>query len=173
MRKSQLVKHLSSLNEDELREEILRLYDRLDKVRQYYTMELGSEADRKKKYDAVKKEIIAKFATKSRRRPRRPRIQKIQRILSAAAKMSVFDFEMIDIYLFTVEEGLKFMRVYNFESTPLYNLIVKSFEKASQLIDLNHMHDQYRERCSQILGNARISKDIHKQINSNFDKIYG
>ena len=86
MRKSNFVKHINALNEEELREEMGILYQKLEEVRKYYTMELGSAKDREKKYALAKKEIKAKFATKGIRKPRRPRVQKVRQILKKSDK---------------------------------------------------------------------------------------
>mgnify|MGYP000698510814 CR=1 FL=1 len=173
MRKSHFKKHIEALSEQELREELDLLYSRLEEVRKFYTMELGSSKDRQKKYEAAKKAIAAKFATKGIRKPRRPRIQKVKQILNATGKMSVLSYEMIDIYLFTVETALNFMAKYNFYSVPIFNTVVQSFENALTLIEENKMDMEYEERCRQILGNSRISRDIHHLVNESYQRIYG
>jgi len=81
MSKAKFSKHLKELNIEEMKHELLQLYTSIPEVRQHYAMELGTEADRKKIYDKVKKNIESKYATKSYRRPRRPRIQKINTLL--------------------------------------------------------------------------------------------
>jgi len=138
MRRSTFLKHIQSLEEEDLRAELKLLYDKVKEVKQFYTMEIGSSEDREKKYKKAKEEIAAKFKTKSYRKPRRPRIQKINKIVSELAKISVFNYEMIDVYLFCAETGLKFMREYRFESTPVNNLICNSFKKAILLIEENN-----------------------------------
>ena len=161
MRRSTFNKHIDQLGEDELREELGVLYSKFEAVRTYYSMELGSEKDRQKRYESAKKEIRAKYATKSYRKPRRPRIQKINKILSELKKMSVFGFEMIDIYLFNVEEGLKFMKEYNFYSSPLFNILNNTFEKALILIKDSRMEDQYAPKVEKILKDSRIDFELH------------
>jgi len=172
MRKTNFLKHIRALSEEELREELDQLYTKLEEVRKYYVMELGTTKDRNKKYEKAKKEILAKFATKGIRKPRRPRIQKVNKILKDTRKLSVFSFEMIDIYLFTVESALNFMHRYNFYSTPLFNIINNSFSEAVVIILDNHMESDYFERCKQILDNARISRDIRNAIKESYSKIY-
>jgi hypothetical protein len=172
MRKSQFIKHINALGEADLREELNMLFTKLDEVKKFYTMELGSAADRQRKYDAAKSDIKAKFATKGIRKPRRPRIQKVKQILSATEKLAVFNFEMIDLYLYTTESALKFMGKYNYLSTPLFNIINNSFDRAVDLIIENKMAVDYEERCRKILGNARISRDIHSGIKASFNRIY-
>ena len=64
MRKSKFKKHIDQLEEDDLRDELLGLYDKLEEVRHYYQMELGSQEEREKRYVKARKEIEAKYKTK-------------------------------------------------------------------------------------------------------------
>ena len=173
MRKSVFLKHIEQLDEEDLRQELLTLYDKVKGVNKYYAMELGSEKEREKYFAGIKKQIQSKYATKSLRKPRRPRIQKINKILSDAAKTVLFDYEMIDIYLFNAEEGVNFMIIYNFYSTPVFNSIVNSYVKALDLIDTSRMKDNYAEMSNRILLLARINNDLYSTMKSHFEKIYG
>ncbi len=161
MRKSKFKKHIDQLEEDDLRDELLGLYDKLEEVRHYYQMELGSQEEREKRYVKARKEIEAKYKTKSFRKPRRPRIQKVKKILSELEKLSVFSYELIDIYLFDVETALNFVRKYDYFTQVLYNNISTSFEKACQQIHLNLMDEKYSERCENILVLSRYIPELH------------
>ncbi len=172
MRKSRFIKHINQLAEEDLRSELLELFDQLETVRSYYQMELGSQDDRKKKYLQAKKLILAKYKTKSIRKPRRPRIQKVKKILSELNKLSVFSHEMIDIYLFDVECAIDFIRTYDYFTTVLFNNTSFSYEKALQLIDQNLMHDLFKERCIVILERSRYILELHLAMSTNFEKHY-
>jgi len=172
MHRSTFLKHIKNLEEEDLRQELKMLYDKVKAVKQFYTMEIGSTKDREKKYTKAKEEITAKFKTKSYRKPRRPRIQKINKIVSELNKISVFNYEMIDVYLFCAETGLKFMREYNFESTPVNNLICKSFQKAILLIDTNRMKDEFEDRCTMILNDANYYWQIKGELENAFQTVY-
>ena len=160
MRKSKFLKHLERLNEEDLRAELSLLYEKLDEVKKFYKFELGDSKDKEKYYQKVKTNIKSKFATRSFRKPRRPRIQKLNSLLSQLKKDVVFDFELIDIYLFTVETAVNFMHEYYFQSEPLYNLILKYFEVACQLIESNLMHDEYKDRVWRILQKIKFYRAI-------------
>jgi hypothetical protein len=155
MRKSDLIRHLDQLELDDLRQEVLSLYDSVKGVKDYYAMELGSEKERQKLYDKAKKDIVSKFATKSRRKPRRPRIQKLNLLLNKLDKSSVFPHEMIDIYLFACEQAINFKIDYRFKSDPLDNTITGTFQKAIDLITAQGLIQDYNDRCS------RLFEDIH------------
>lgn len=164
MRKSKFKKHIDQLEEEDLREELLDLYDKIEEVRHYYQMELGSQEERQKRFIKARNEIEAKYKTKSFRKPRRPRIQKVKKILSELEKLSVFSYELIDIYLFDVEVALNFVQKYDYFTQVLYNNISTSFGKACQLIDLNLMHEKYSERCENILMLSRYIPELHRNL---------
>lgn len=151
LRKSQFIKHLNHLSESELRDEILTLFDNVPEIKTYYTMELGSEADRKKIYDKAKKEIASKYTTKSIYNPRPPRIQKINAILSNMKRKSIFAHEMVDLYLYDVEMALEFSRKYDFSTLTLSNHIAKSYKAACDIINEQQIHSEYAQYCFDLL----------------------
>jgi len=154
MRKSTFLKHINQLDENELKEELMLLFSKVSAVSQYYKMELGSASERQKTYDKAKSEIESKYKTKSYRKPRRPRIQKIKKIISELKKVTVLEYEMIDIYLYNAECASNFHNEYDFYSTPLFNTILQSFESALDLIKQNKMEDIYKERCLKIVNSC-------------------
>lgn len=164
MRLSNFKKFVDSLGEEELREELLRVYTKLDSVKTFYKMDLGSDKDRKRIFDKAKKEIAKKYLTKSYRKPRRPRIQKVNKLLSETRKSTVLDYEMIDIYLFTSETALEFMREYHFFSDVLVNNICNTFEKAQNLIKDNLMEEEFAERVEAIREKSKYSWELKKRI---------
>jgi len=164
MRKSSFQKHIKQLNEEDLRSELMMLFSKVKEVSEYYKMELGTSADRQKMYDKAKKEITAKFATKSYRRPRRPRIQKINLIIRSTEGKSVIDYEMIDVYLHTVETAINFMIDYRFKSTPVDNIILKLFPKAYALIERSLLGDEYNERCENIMSSLYFDGPLHAEV---------
>lgn len=160
MRLSNFKKYVNSLEEEELREELLRLYNKLEGVKTFYKMDLGTDKDRKRVFDKAKKEIAKKYLTKSYRKPRRPRIQKVNKILAETRKSTILDYEMIDIYLFTSETALGFMREYDFFSDVLVNNICNSFEKAQNLIKDNLMEDEFKDRVEKLREQSKYSREV-------------
>jgi len=146
----------------------MRLYKNVPEVKTYYSMELGSEKERKKLYDRAKKEIVAKYATKSYRRPRRPRIQKINLILGEMKRKSVFAHEMADLYLFDVEQAVAFSRKYQFYSDVLSNHVIKVFNEACRIILEQVLQDLYKSRCQDILDNILYYPTIHMELEPTF-----
>lgn len=172
MRKSTFQKHINNLEEEDLRAELMMLFDKVKAVGQFYKMELGNEADRKKMYDKSKKEIASKFATKSFRKPRRPRIQKAYKILKDIKEQAVFQHELIDIYLFTTETAWSFMDDYEFYSTPLHNMIVNSYKNALELIKISRMEDDFKERSEKMVLSVKYHRDLQNELKSIFSRVY-
>lgn len=164
MRLSSFKKFVDSLSEEELKEELLRVYTKLDEVKTFYKMDLGTDKDRKRIFDKAKKLIAKKYVTKSYRKPRRPRIQKVNKILSETRKSTVLDYEMIDIYLFTSETAVNFMIEYDFYSDVLVNNICNTFEKAQNLIKDNLMEEEFAERVEQIREKSKYSRELRMRI---------
>lgn len=172
MRKSVFLKHIEQLDEEDLRSELSQLFDNIAEVRAFYKMELGSIKDRSKFYDKIKQDIAAKYKSRSRRRPRRPRIRKVQAILSRIEKISVFDHELIDVYLFDVGEALGFARSYDYFSQVLFNNITSSYKNALERIEHNRMQDDFIERCTELLALGRFIPELHREMKKSFDSCF-
>ena len=60
MRRSVFNKHIEQLSEEELKDEIQVLYDKIPEVKSFYALELGDDKERSKIYDKAKQSIHAK-----------------------------------------------------------------------------------------------------------------
>lgn len=172
MRKSVFEKHINSLSEADLKDELNRLFDGVKEVRQYYEMELGSSDDRAKIYEKAKKQIADKFKTKSYRKPRRPRIQKLNILIKELEKSAVFPHDLIDVYLHIVEVAIDFSIDYKFASQPLFNSIIKYFEKALEQIKLCRLENEYHTRCERIYANSKFVFGVKKAIKEAYLTLY-
>lgn len=172
MRRSTFLKHINNISEEDLRDELVQLFNKIPEVKAFYSLELGSEKDREKIYHKAKESIKAKYRTKSYRKPRRPRIQKINTILKELEKKAVFKWEMIDIYLFNAEQGLLFMRTYKFYSEPLKNTIVNSLKGALPLIEESLFQEKFKDRVEAIISLKIYDFGMRQQILSTIRKVY-
>lgn len=161
MRKTRLKKHLDQLGEDELRSEIMHLFEQSKEVKAYYTMELGSASEREKKYQEAKEKIASKFISRSRRKVRRPRINPAKKILRELEGTAIFKHELIDVYLFSVEKALVFGEAYHYSSDPLYNFIRQCYEKAHGICQEFQLLEDYQARMDQIIRNLPVDLDLN------------
>ena len=171
MRKAQFKKHIEQLDEEGLRSELMLLFEKVKEVKTFYKMELGSEKDRSKMYAKAKKEIEAKYKTKSYRKPRRPRIQKINKIIKDIREKTVFEHEMIDIYLHNAECAVRFMDTYEYYSTPLVNTIRNSYGSAITIITSMKLNGDYIERCEKILGSIYFDRQLKQELQKQFEHL--
>lgn len=172
MRKSSFIKHIQQLGEEDLREELTMLFTKVKAVSEFYRMELGTESDRKKLYDKAKANIKSKFATKSYRKPRRPRVQKVNLLLRELKDKAIFDYEMIDIYLFTCETALEFCSEYEFHSIPVSNIIINTYDNAIKLISYNSMDSDYKDRCAKIIKMIYFDDHLYQVVYSSYLSLY-
>jgi len=172
MRRSTFLKHINSISEEDLRDELLQLFNKVPEVKAFYSLELGSEKDRQKIYDKAKESIKVKYRTKSYRKPRRPRIQKINTILKELETKAVFQWEMIDIYLFNAEQGLLFMKTYKFYSDPLKNTIINSLKKAIPLIEESLFQEKFKDRVEAMVSLKIYDFGLRQQMISTIRKVY-
>lgn len=172
MRRSTFLKHINNINEEELRDELLQLFNKIPEVKKFYALELGDVNDRQKIYSKAKDSIIAKYKTKSYRRPRRPRIQKINSLLRDLEKTAVFQWEMIDVYLFNAEQGLSFMKAYKFYSEPLKNTILNSLKKALPLIEESLFQEKYKDRVEAMISLKIYDFGMRQQMIRTIRKVY-
>jgi len=150
MRSPSFNKYINSLDHEELKTEIKHLFKKIPAVKEYYKMELGSETERKKLFDKAKEEIRSRYATKSYRRPRKPRIQKINKILSTMKKKSIFQHELVDLYLFDIETCIDFARNYQLHTQVMQNHIDQVFQRAQLIIEGDQLGEMFKSRLVNI-----------------------
>jgi len=146
MRSASFNKYLNSLSPEELQNELKMLYSKIPAVKDFYKMELGDDKARGSLYKKVKDEIKSRYATKSYRRPRRPRIQKVNKLLSEMKKKSIFDHEMVDLYLYDLEQCIALADEYRIFTTVMHNHINQVFTKAIRMIQADKLEDMFADR---------------------------
>ena len=118
------------MNEDELREELDKLYSRYRDIKNYYTMELGEKDDRKKLLDKAKNSIERLYE----RRKTRSRLSKVNAILKDISSISIFDHELADVYIHHVECATDHINYYGLRREADANHLASSFRKSVDLI---------------------------------------
>jgi len=152
LRKTNFTKFINSLTDEELRGEMDKLYTKYKPIKEYYTMELGSDDDRKKLLDKAKNGIIKlyeRFRTRSR-------ITKVNNILKGISAISIFDHELADVYITHVEAATYHLNYFGWAKDADYNHLEKSFFKSVDLVTSSQSKDQFEGRLLEIL--QRLSK---------------
>lgn len=171
MRISDFNKYLESLEVEDLQNELTILYNKFHNVKEYYALELGNNQERTKIYTKAKMEIKKKYATKSYRKPRKPRIRGINKVLTEMSKKTIFEHEMIDLYLFNTEQANEFIKTYDIFTTPIYNTIKNSFDTAIQLIAKSQLESENKTRCHNIVNNC-TNYELRRYLKSNFNTAF-
>jgi len=172
MQKSKFTKYIKSLTEEELMAELESLYVYSPDVKQYYVMELGTEKDRQRIYNNIKKEIEKKYATRSIRRPRKPRISKIRAILRNLERQKSFTYELGDVFLFNVECATEYVKKHWILTDPLRNIILETYEKACLNIRDALMEDEYLDRVNQCIVNMKRQPGTAIEMEKIKDRIF-
>jgi len=172
MRKSTLKKHLESLEEEELRSEILLLFDKFKEVKNHYKIDLGTAEDRSKIYEHAKEEISKCFRTKSYARPRRPRIKIMKTVVKRMEKSALFEHDMIDIHLHVAEAAVTFMNEYEYLSDTLFNAVLSNFELALGIILRTKLEPEYQPRVQQLVTDLKQYFWVSAEIETLTSKVY-
>lgn len=151
MRKTNFTKFINSLTEEELREEMDKLFTKYKPVKEYYSMELGSDDDRKKLLDRAKNgigKLYEKFRTRSR-------LTKVNSILKELSAISIFDYELADVYIHHIEAATNHLNYYGWARDADYNHLEKSFFKAVDLVTSSQSKDQFDDRFKDVLSKLK------------------
>lgn len=165
MRKTNFIKFINSLSDEELREEMDKLYTKYKPVKEYYTMELGSDEDRKKLLDKAKNSIIKlfeKFRTRSR-------LSKVNNILKDISAISIFDHELADVYITHVEAATYHLNYYGWARDSDFNHLEKSFFKAVDLVTSSQSKDQFESRLKEVLYRLRKYTNFVDELEIYYD----
>lgn len=165
MRKTNFTKFINSLSEDELREEMDKLFTKYKPIKEYYTMELGSDDDRKKLLDKAKKGIIKlyeRFRTRSR-------ITKVNNILKDISAISIFDHELADVYMTHVEAATYHLNYFSWAKDADYNHLEKSFFRTVDLVTSSQSKDQFESRLQEVLSRLQKHKYFVTELEIYYD----
>ena len=147
LRKTSFTKFLNSMNEEELREELDKLYTKYKAVKEYYVMELGEVEDRKKLLERAKNSISRLYE----RRKTRSRLSKVNAILKNMSAISIFDHELADVFIHHVECATSHINYYGLRRDADANHLATSFKKSVDLITSSQTRDENAPRLEKVL----------------------
>lgn len=168
MRKTVFIKYLDNASEEELRQELLKVFDNYKEVKELYAMELGSIGDRKKIYDQAKKKI-AKYYERYKTRARQTKVNEIIKHLD---KISVFDHELADLYLFHAEQVIDWLNCFTIRTVE-WNSFMRSLQKGLELVLKSMSEDEFRERIVTIVDKSDCGWDTQPEVINLVDEVLG
>ena len=139
------------MSEAELREEVFKLFGKLNQVQEYYLPELASENDRKAVLEGYKAKIYNEFWTRGGNP--RPIVSnsKVKQIIADFEKISAFPHELIDLILYRVRVATEYANTFGGMSDTDYNTSFTAFAKAMKLVREQKLEDMFREQCFELL----------------------
>ena len=140
---------LAQMDENELREELMKLYNKLPLVKDFYNQDLMTEEERQEVLKTYKTKIYKQYWT-SRTNPKIPNNTNVKKILEEYEKISVFPYDVIDLLIYRVETNTDHANEFGGTSDGCYNTSITSFKKAMKLMNENNLRSHFETRCKQI-----------------------
>ena len=169
MKKTEFTKYLKHLDEDELREELLKVYTRFPRVKNYYTIELGTAEDRTKIFDKAKTKIRQIYS----KRRARSRISKMNELFKEMTLISIFEHELADLHLYLVERAVECLYLYGYYKQADLNSIKKHYNTALEKAKADQSEEQLQKRARNVLSETGFDyffeKDMHDIYRTHFD----
>ena len=155
MSKKTFRRYLDSLSEAELREALLKLYDKFPEVKQFYLMELGEAEDRETVLQVYREQLRDLYFGAYRTIWTPVKASEAQNILKAFKKVAVFPHELVDILLHRVEQALKASQCFGFQGYPFYDSATSSYRQALDLIEKEKLQALFSERLETLIEAAK------------------
>ncbi|MEZ4994938.1 MAG: DUF6155 family protein [Saprospiraceae bacterium] len=146
--KKDLNKYLDSLSEKELTQEIIKLYDKFEPVRQYYTMELSDDSEK----------VLADFKAQLKKEyfPNRgfgrAGSKASRKIVSDFKKIAVHKKDVVELLLYRTEIMIDFTAAYGDMDEAFYNSLGSGFAEACKLIRQEQLESYFRAYCQELIG---------------------
>lgn len=144
---SDFKKLLAEMTEEELRSELLKLFNKLEQVQMFYAQDLLSKDDRQKILQEAKDKIYKKFWTPSGSPRNNVSNTDIRKIIADFEMVSPFPHEVIDLILHRVEMVNDSIYQYGGIADANYSAASTAFEKAMKLIEKHKLESYFKDRC--------------------------
>ncbi len=144
--KNALKKHLDTLPKEELVNEVMRLYEKIKAVKDFYEMDLGTDSS------SVLNEYKAKIEKQyfPKRGYGSPKASEVRKLISDFKKIAAFEYDVVDLMIFRVEQSVKFTNAYGDIDEQFYTSAENVFEDALKLAQKTASLVHIKERARQI-----------------------
>jgi Family of unknown function (DUF6155) len=144
---SDFKKLIAEMTEAELRDELLKLFNKLEQVQMFYAQDLLSKDDRQKILQEAKDKIYKKFWTPSGSPRNNISNVDLRKIIADFEKISAFPHEVIDLILHRVEMANDLVNQFGGMPDADLNAASTAFDKALKLIKTHKLEEYFKERC--------------------------
>lgn len=150
-----LKRYTDSLETEELRSEILRLFAKLPQVQDLYAQELLSEADRKEWVAEYKEKIDQCFWSRTESARRKIKRLELRNLLAHFERITVSTYDLTDLYLHRVETATQWAVVMRTVAKSDFQSSLTAFEKAVRLMKQHQLFPYFQERCQALFSPKR------------------
>lgn len=168
--KTALQKHLNHLEKEELVDQLLALFSKFKAVNEHFQMEFGDTTQG----------VVDMYKARLRKvffgpRVRFPRLSAAKKIISEFKKVALFEYDLIDLILYRVENSIEFANGRNYPYENFYRSVESSFAEALKLIVNGRLEGDFKERCEKIVWFAGHNKlyNLHPNLWRMHQEIYG
>ncbi len=148
MNKKELKKFITTLSNEELQGEIIKLFEKFDQVKHFYTAELSN--DTQALLSKYKQKIEKEFQRASTRSSNSYRITEINNIIKEFEKVSVFSIDIIELKLYRIELAIKLVKDFRIDDQTYYASIAGHYHKALKQINATHLEDYFADKIDAI-----------------------
>lgn len=154
MAKAELRRYLASLDAEELRKEIEKLYGQFPQIKRYYDMDLGGEAGREALLNDYKEQIRLAYFGQYRTIWTSAKASNIQQILKEFRKIAIFAQDEVELCLHRVEQALKASQCFGFQGYAFYDSATVSFRQALELMHKEQLNSLFEEKVGALIEAA-------------------
>lgn len=144
---SDLKKILDEMSEEELKQEILKLYNKLPQVKDFYNQDLMTEGERQEVLAKYKQKIYKEFWTSKGNPKGMVNNSTIKNIISEYEKICLFQYDLVDLLIYRVEIATDLANQFGGMPESNYNTSITTFKKAMKIIRENNFLAHFEKRC--------------------------
>ncbi len=146
---SDFKKLLANLSHEELKDEMLKLFQKLPQVQAFYAQELLGETDRRKILEEYKKKIYKEFWTSSGNYKNTSN-SKVRTMITDFEKVCVSQSELVELILYRVDVALHRANEFGMSDDSEYNPALNAFEKALKIVEKERLFEYFSTECHHI-----------------------
>lgn len=154
MSKRDLKKYLSTLNKEQVEEQLLELYDKFRDVKIYYDFVFNPKEE-KLVQEAKLKIANEYFPVKSKRPKLRRSVP--QKFIKHFITLGVDPFALADVMLYAIETAMRYSAKKEMKYTSFYKSILNSYEQVITFTIANGVVAEFRERI------LAVNEEVNKQ----------
>lgn len=149
---SDFKKLLASLSHEELKDEMLKLFQKLPQVQAFYAQDFSSPEDRQKILADYKNKIYNQFWTRSGN-PKIPTGTALKLIIGEFEKVCVSQSELAELLLYRVDCCMEQANDLGGTSDSAYNTALTAFEKAVKIVVKEKLESHLEAECRHVARN--------------------